>query len=233
MCKIYTIIKAIYSVYIYLFFNFIQYQSYDKSEFLSSNVEDPKRKSCLPSNRPKIKTVKEKTINEPTNINKNAVCEKPTECEKKNDNQNKMEELLAELNKEKKDKDNLYKEYKIVIDENNNLKNKIKELENSENQAIKKSNPRHSTLIGEILADEYVIAVNFNSNIENLPLNYPLACKNTTLFVRAEEEIYKKFPKFKEFNNTFSVNGKIIKRFKNFEENNISNGDSIILEKSE
>ena len=64
-------------------------------------------------------------------------------------------------------------------------------------------------------------------------MNYPLACKNTTLFGRAEEEIYKKFPHFKEFNNIYSVNGTIIKRFKTFEENNIFNGDSVILEKSE
>ena len=47
--------------------------------------------------------------------------------------------------------------------------------------------------------------------------------------VRLEEKLYNEYPKYKDYNTFLTINGKIIKRFKNLDENEIMNGDSIIV----
>ncbi len=60
-------------------------------------------------------------------------------------------------------------------------------------------------------------------------VGFSIACKNTTTFVKLEEELYNEYPEYKEFNTYFTVDGLVIKRFKSIEENNIKNRDKIIL----
>ena len=61
-------------------------------------------------------------------------------------------------------------------------------------------------------------------------MDYPIVCKNTDIFGRIEEELYKLYPDYKEYDNKFfTVNGTIIKRFKFIEDNKIKNGDKIML----
>ena len=57
--------------------------------------------------------------------------------------------------------------------------------------------------------------------------HYNLVCKNNDLFIRLEERLYEDFPKFKEYETYFEVNGKRIKRFKTLEQNNIKTNDVI------
>ena len=64
-------------------------------------------------------------------------------------------------------------------------------------------------------------------------LSFPISCKNTTTFVKLEEELYNEFPEYKEVNSFFTVNGLAIKRFKSIQENNIKNRDTIIINISE
>ena len=60
-------------------------------------------------------------------------------------------------------------------------------------------------------------------------VSLPIPCKNTTTFVKIEEELYKEYPEYKDVNTYFTVNGFEIKRFKSIQENNIKNRDKIIL----
>ena len=59
--------------------------------------------------------------------------------------------------------------------------------------------------------------------------NYNQICKNTELFVRVEERLYKDFPQFKNYETYFEVNGKRIKRFKTLNENKIKKNDVICI----
>ena len=71
------------------------------------------------------------------------------------------------------------------------------------------------------------IAVNFTSPKQDI--QFPMACKNTDIFVRLEEKLYNEYPKYKDYNTYLTVNGNLIKRFKSLEENGIENGNSIIV----
>ena len=72
-----------------------------------------------------------------------------------------------------------------------------------------------------------MFAVNFVSNGFQGIMNYALPCKNTDLFVRLEERLYKDYPQFKDYETFFEVGTNRIKRFKTLEENKIKNRDII------
>ena len=60
-------------------------------------------------------------------------------------------------------------------------------------------------------------------------MEYPIACKNTSIFTNIEQELYKIFPEYKDYCVFFTVNGTMIKRFKSMDDNKIKNGVTIIL----
>ena len=60
-------------------------------------------------------------------------------------------------------------------------------------------------------------------------MKYPLSCKNTDSFVRLEEKLYDEYPEYKDYDAYFMVNGSKIKRFRSLDENNIKQGDTIML----
>ena len=74
---------------------------------------------------------------------------------------------------------------------------------------------------------EKIIAINFIT--ADYKVSYCLPCKNTDLFVKLEDQLYDKYPKYKDFNTYFTVGGNIVKRFKSMEENKINNSDEILL----
>ena len=49
------------------------------------------------------------------------------------------------------------------------------------------------------------------------------------MFVRIEEKLYNEYPEYKDLNTYFTVNGRIVKRFRSMLENNIRNNDKILL----
>ena len=108
-----------------------------------------------------------------------------------------------------------------------------KELEES-NTEIKKMKESNSSInlgtyysIKSINPGEKIIAVNFVS-MGNQDINhYNLICKNVDLFVTLEARLYNDFPRYKEYNPYFTVNGRAIKRFKTMDENKIKNNDII------
>ena len=140
---------------------------------------------------------------------------------------------------------------KILLIENNDLKNKnnilnneiriLKQYEekikllqdeinkkNIEIQKIKLNNDiNEDDGITSIKPGEKVLSINFISMGNQEITNCSFICKNTDLFVRLEERLYKDYPQFKEYETFFEVGTNRIKRFKTLEENKIKNRDII------
>ena len=72
-----------------------------------------------------------------------------------------------------------------------------------------------------------MMSINFISTDSNL--HYSLPCIKSDIFAHIEEKLYKQFPKYKETNNTFLVNGTTVLRFKTIGENKIENGLPVTL----
>ena len=60
-------------------------------------------------------------------------------------------------------------------------------------------------------------------------INLAIPCIKTDIFAQIEEKLYKQYPEYRETNNYFIANGKIILRFKTIEDNKIGNGLPIML----
>ena len=142
------------------------------------------------------------------------------------------------------------KEEKLIND-NNNLKEKINNLNIELNQIkvlnVKLSNdltqknieiqkllspPKKSKEyydMSSIRPNDRMITINFVSMGRNDIGHYSLICKKRDLFVKLEERLYEDFPQFKDYQTYFEVNGKRIKRFKTLEQNQIKNNDIISM----
>ena len=143
--------------------------------------------------------------------------------------QSQINQLKFELNEEKK-------KNKLLIDENNKLKNEImlvKQKYNMLKNQIQIENRSYNNNkyikegITSIKPGEKIIAVNFMSMGNPDIYHYSLPCKNTDLFVRLEEKLYDDFPQYKNHEIYFEVKTRRIKRFKTIEENKIKNNDVI------
>jgi len=158
--------------------------------------------------------------------------------------ESQIKELKRLLNEEKN-------KNQILINENINLKNKINYLNNElskmknyelrikslENEIKQKNseiqqyqlnidNSQLGSSIKSIKPGEKILGLNFVGMGYDLG-SYCLTCKNTDLFVRLEERLYKDFPDLTNFEIFFEVNARRIKRFKTIEENKIKNNDII------
>ena len=81
----------------------------------------------------------------------------------------------------------------------------------------------------KLLRGEKIISVIFTTI--NNEFFYSIICKNTDIFVNIELEFYKKYPVYREFQNDFMVNNKIVQKYKTLDENNIYNSSIIFLNK--
>ena len=75
---------------------------------------------------------------------------------------------------------------------------------------------------------EQMIALNFLST--DSKLHYAIPCLNKDLFVDVEKKLYDKYPEYKEKNNNFLSQGKIVLRFKTVGENRLENGIPIVMQ---
>ena len=142
-----------------------------------------------------------------------------------------MNNLQTSLNNKNREIENLKKENSDLNDyinnlteQNNIMNNKILYLSNQTKylEKNKKSNLDH------VDPDEKILSVQFKSTDHIIDLCLP--CKNTDIFVRLEEQLYERYPEYKETNNIFLCNGNIIIRFKSLEDNKIKNSDKILLD---
>ena len=138
----------------------------------------------------------------------------------------------------------------ILMNENNNLKIKIAQLNNEinklkglekqikilENNLAKKNikKPNNSSQktkkpyeITSIKPGEKILSVNFVSMGTQDIGHFSLECKNVDLFVSLEERLFEEFPQFKKFDTYYLVNTKRVKRFLSLEQNKIKKNDII------
>lgn len=192
--------------------NYCAYKPKSFTEFI------PYYKNLIQSNN------SESTINKKQNNN---------ELEKKiNEEKNKNKNLIEENNNLKQKLEELNNKIKNI----NKLEEKIKSLENqiknqnTELQKYKENNGNQTEdIFSSLKPGEKILAINFVSKDCQDITHYNQICKNTELFVRIEERLYKDFPQFKDYETVFEVNGKRIKRFKTLDENKIRTNDVIYV----
>ena len=151
-------------------------------------------------------------------------------------NNNKDEEIeklkseLANANKiieqQKMTINNLKIELNKHLNNTNSLQNIINQKESEINNLklqLKNNNFKEKKLVD---FDDIKI-VNFIST--DAKVHFATKCAKNNTFAEIEEELYRKYPEYRETNNTFEANGNKILRFKTIEENNIGNGFPVIL----
>ena len=72
-----------------------------------------------------------------------------------------------------------------------------------------------------------IIVINFISTDQRI--NCGIKCLETDTFAEVEEQLYQQYNDFRETNNNFIANGKLVLRFKMLCENGIKNGDRVQL----
>ena len=138
------------------------------------------------------------------------------------------EELNNELIKSKKIISNIGNKSNenTNLNEINNLKNIVLQKDNeilnlkSKLQNLDKNNKKSVDY-------EDILFVHFISSDQNI--NCPIKCLKTDTFAEVEEKLYQKYQEYRETNNNFLSNGRIILRFKKIFENKINDGDKIEL----
>ena len=73
-----------------------------------------------------------------------------------------------------------------------------------------------------------IMVINFLSTDQNIRCG--ISCLADDTFAEVEEKLYKKFDKFRDTNNVLLFGGNIILRFKKVRENNLHDGDTILIQ---
>jgi len=149
----------------------------------------------------------------------------------KNENQ-KLKNDLVRANKiienlQKNQNEN--SDIKKLKDENKHLKNQLYIKENEINQMklkIKDNNTKD-----KYFKFEDIMVINFTSTDSSI--NHGIKCVATDTFAEVEEKLYHIYDEFRNTNNMFTIKGRTILRFKNLKENDIRDGDKVLLFKIE
>ena len=148
---------------------------------------------------------------------KDSKLEKIFENEKIKNNNNKEEKNDIELNKDKNNNKKDFNDNNKDIKENENIN--IKDNNNNKedrqaNQNCKDSNDTKISLFFESVDQK---------------IKETIVCQSNESFHILEGILYEKYPQYKESENYFIVNGVKVNRFKTLKENNIKNGDKVVL----
>ena len=76
-----------------------------------------------------------------------------------------------------------------------------------------------------------IMVINFSSTDQSI--RYGVPCLADDIFAEVEEKLYQKFDDYRNSNNVLLYKGMPILRFKKVKENNIQNGDTIEVVKTE
>ena len=176
----------------------------------NSNIQNNNNDNSLKNEIEKLK----KDINRLNNENSSLKIENER---LKNENKN----LKKELDNYKKN----LNAYKLEIDKLNsvltNKKNEIDKLNNEMKNLKLNNNINKKVYMNDLLL------IYFKSIDQKVDIAYP--CKKDDVFVRIEEKLYNEYPDFKDLNTYFTVNGRVVKRFRSMLENDIRNNDKILL----
>ena len=125
----------------------------------------------------------------------------------------------------------LLNENNLLVYNNLNKDEKIKYLEKLLKEGKNKINELKEKLARypfELLPGERMMSIIFSSLTQNV--HYSVICKNTDIFVNVELKLYKDYPEYKKGeNNYFTVNGRIIDKYKSLQESGIKNSDVILI----
>ncbi len=72
-----------------------------------------------------------------------------------------------------------------------------------------------------------IVTITFKSIDQKVDIAFSVP--KTDLFVKLEEKLYIQYPDFRDSNNYFTINGRMIKRFRTIQENQLNNFDKILL----
>jgi len=155
--------------------------------------------------------------------------------------EDEIQRLKNKLNELKNNNNNL-------INENNNLKLKlgnsnqlnqmnqfnqmnINEINNLRQIIIQKDkeiNELKLKIPNEYVKMKNIMVINFLSTDQNIRCGIPCLADDT--IAEVEEKLYQQFNEFRNTNNILLSGGNIILRFKKVRENNIHNGDTILIQ---
>jgi len=155
--------------------------------------------------------------------------------------EDEIQRLKNKLNELKNNNNNL-------INENNNLKLKlgnsnqlnqmnqfnqmnINEINNLRQIIIQKDkeiNELKLKIPNEYVKMKNIMVINFLSTDQNIRCGIPCLANDT--IAEVEEKLYQQFNEFRNTNNILLSGGNIILRFKKIRENNIHNGDTILIQ---
>ena len=176
-----------------------------------------------------------------------------------NESQKLIEELLNEVYKYKNENEQLKNKINQLETDNNRLDNDLKKANKIIDGLNKKQNEEEESKyiilsLNETIKDqekkinELKTQLNTNVNIKksvnsfnfddiivvhfismDQKINCALKCLKTDTFAEVEEKLYQKYDEYRESNNNFIANGKMILRFKKISDNEIHDGDKIQL----
>ena len=147
---------------------------------------------------------------------------------------NQIQNLQNENNNLRFQLNNLNNNYYI---NQNNIINNYKEEINSLKYNLKTKENEINNLKLKLLKFEPtinrndILVINFISTDQ--AIHCGISCTLEETFAEVEERLYKKFNDFRNTNNSFFCNGKMVLRFKKIIENQINDGDNIILKQPE
>jgi hypothetical protein len=155
--------------------------------------------------------------------------------EDKNKEIKKLRDELKESNVKIKQLNDIILEFKTQFTQKVSIYlNKIKELENNitlKNNQLKElktklQNINNINQKGKTVkyADK---CVTFISSDQKIIFGIP--CSGTSTFAEVEELLYREYPEYRETNNVFLANGKVILRFKTINDNNVGTGRPVML----
>ena len=122
----------------------------------------------------------------------------------------------------------------LIIEDNKTSENLLIELDDSNKNSFhilhdkKENDVLKNDLPFELSENEKLMCVIIQCN-EDKEVHYPIICKDKLPFKNLEDLLYDKYPKYKETENEFYVDGNKIDKLKTLEENNIKNGQIIIM----
>jgi len=106
--------------------------------------------------------------------------------------------------------------------------NEINNLKQIIVQKDKEINELKSKIPNAYVKMNDLMVINFLSTEQNIRCG--ISCLADDTFAEVEEKLYKKFDKFRDTNNVLLFGGNIILRFKKVRENNLHDGDTILIQ---
>ena len=138
-----------------------------------------------------------------------------------------IKELKNKIDEYEKEKKNLENENKKLIDENN-IKNSQKDYD--KNKITKIMEKINSNKPYEINGEKFMFIIFIS---DDLKMHYSCICKLTEKFHIIEDKLYDIYPEYRDNDNSFMVNGKIIDKLITLEENGIKSNDIIKIKINE